>query len=86
MPKDPSPGRPSYIELPKTGLASIDLLVTPTISSRRSSTSRFEEYREDEAEERRGGSAIPGGTPPIPTPEVEVVRVKRKKKKAKDVV
>jgi hypothetical protein len=59
----------------RNGLAGVDLLEAPT-NTRSSSTSRFEEYKVD-------GDGLEGsvGDIAVPTGDIEVVRVKRKKKK-----
>jgi len=61
-------------EKPPNGLAAVDLAHNGPVSSR-SSVSKFEEYKDGDDEEQ---TPIAGG-------DIEVVRVKRKKKKAKPV-
>ena len=60
----------------KQGLAKVDLLSDSERTSRQNSTARFEEYKLDEAEEHDDLASMNG--------EVEVVRVRRKKKAGKD--
>ena len=57
---------------PRAGLAAVDLLRDPPPTSRSSSMARYEEYKVDEADEMPIGG------------DVEVVRVRRKKKGAKE--
>lgn len=78
MPEDINPDQPSSqpVAAITSGLAGVDLLSDNT-DSRPTSTSRFEEYKAGDDEPRRKDFDEPvnvGG-------EIEVVKVKRKKKK-----
>jgi hypothetical protein len=71
------PSQPHIIPPPSNGLAAVDLLDT-TPSTRAASNSRFEEYKVDENgldEKVEGDIAVSMG-------ELEIVKVKRKKKRA----
>ncbi len=67
---------PHQSEPPKAGLAGVDLLGDPPPHSRTNSAARFEEYKMDEADEKADVAPVGG--------EVEVVRVRRKKKPGKE--
>ena len=75
MPEDANPDQPNKAALkPDEGLAGVDLLSDDAHSR---PTSRFEEYKADGDEE-----PIRADTPDVPVGgEIEVVKVKRKKKK-----
>jgi hypothetical protein len=76
MPEDANPSQPEAVEAsaPTQGLAGVDLLSENTTSR---PISKFEEYKADEDEEPR---RIEMADEPI-RGEIEVVKVKRKKKK-----
>lgn len=82
MPSDAAPAAAPPIAQAKTGLAAVDLSEPGTPSSL--SQSRYEEYKLDEKDEGRPyvvGDGMQEADMPAQG-EVEVVRVKRKKKKA----
>lgn len=63
-------------ESARAGLAGVDLLGDPPPTSRTNSSARYEEYKVDEADEKVDLAPVGG--------EVEVVRVRRKKKGGKE--
>lgn len=78
MPEDAAPAQPNQSEAESTkGLAGIDLL-SDTVDGRPTSTSKFEEYKAGDDEPRRTDIA---DEPVNVGGEIEVVKVKRKKKK-----
>jgi hypothetical protein len=78
MPEDANPDQPNPPEAEITkGLAGVDLL-SDNLDTRPMSTSRFEEYKAGDDEPRRTDIA---DEPVNVGGEIEVVKVKRKKKK-----
>jgi hypothetical protein len=78
MPEDAAPDQPNQPETEITkGLAGIDLL-SDNLDSRPTSTTKFEEYKAGDDEPRRTDIA---DEPVNVGGEIEVVKVKRKKKK-----
>jgi hypothetical protein len=78
MPEDANPDQPTQPEPEITkGLAGIDLL-SDNVDSRPTSTTKFEEYKAGDDEPRRTDIA---DEPVNVGGEIEVVKVKRKKKK-----
>jgi hypothetical protein len=78
MPEDAAPAQPNQPEAEITkGLAGIDLL-SDNVDSRPTSTTKFEEYKVGDDEPRRTDIA---DEPVNVGGEIEVVKVKRKKKK-----